>query len=61
MASTFWINSITGEALQGFQLAELQQKAHMLYAVNGHIFEDEAEALTALGAVPAWSLSPLAA
>ena len=56
MTSTFWVDSTTGEALQRCQLAELQHKAHMLYAANGHIFEDEADALTALGAVPAWSL-----
>jgi hypothetical protein len=30
----------------------LRRRAHDLYLNNGHIFEDEADALAALGAVP---------
>ena len=52
MDDTYWENTITGKPLRAFELAALQCKAHLLYAANVHIFEDEADALTALGAVP---------
>jgi hypothetical protein len=52
MARTLWLNTITGNRFEACELADLRSKAHDLYAVNGHIFEDEADALTALGAVP---------
>ena len=58
MAGTFWVNSFTGNTLEVCELADLRSKAKAVYAANGHIFEDEADALTALGAVPAWSLVP---
>ena len=34
------------------ELARLRAKAHVLYEANVHIFEDELDALAALGAVP---------
>jgi hypothetical protein len=49
--STFWINDFTGARLDADDLRRLRLKAHDLYARNAHIFEDEFEALTALGAV----------
>jgi hypothetical protein len=49
---TFWVNTITGERLDRTTLDGLRARAHDLYEVNTHIFEDELEALTALGAVP---------
>ncbi len=52
MDHNYWVNTITGERLRASELADLQAKAHLLYAANVHIFEDEADALTALGAVP---------
>lgn len=61
LTMTQWVNTITGEQLDRGALAELQAKAHRTYEVNGHIFEDEAEALTALGVVPLSVLAALAA
>jgi hypothetical protein len=52
MDHNYWVNTITGEPLKASELADLRAKAHLLYAANVHIFEDEADALTALGAVP---------
>ena len=49
---TYWMNEITGVLLDEAGLRELHERARRLYAVNGHIFEDEREALSALGAVP---------
>jgi threonine aldolase len=56
MAATFWVNAFTGNTLEVCELADLRSKARVVYAANGHIFEDEADALTALGAVPFFSL-----
>jgi hypothetical protein len=47
----------TGHRLEPYELADLRIKAHAVYAANGHIFEDEADALVALGAVPLSSLA----
>jgi hypothetical protein len=49
---TLWINTITGERLDRDALDDLRGKAHRAYEANPHIFEDEYEALRALGAVP---------
>jgi hypothetical protein len=49
MALTMWTDSTTGERLDGHQLSELRQRAHRLYEANTHIFEDELDALSALG------------
>jgi hypothetical protein len=49
---TLWVNTITGERLDRDALDDLRHKAHRAYEANSHIFEDEYEALTALGAVP---------
>jgi hypothetical protein len=49
---TLWMNTITGERLDRDALEDLRIKAHWAYEKNSHIFEDEYEALTALGAVP---------
>jgi hypothetical protein len=52
MALTRWTNSRTGERLDGRELSELRDRAHRLYEANTHIFEDEFEALGALGVMP---------
>src|SRR5262245_35509756 len=51
MALTLWINSTSGERLDDRQMRDLRHRARALYAVNTHIFEDELDALTALGVV----------
>jgi hypothetical protein len=61
MTMTLWVNEITGERLDRDTLAALRAKAHRAYEANTHIFEDEFDALTALGVVPLSALqSPLA-
>ena len=60
-AMTQWINTITGEQLDRGSLDALRAKAHRAYGANLHIFEDEAEALTALGVVPIRTLAAIAA
>ena len=52
MALSMWTNAITGQTLDTDELRLLQARAHRLYEVNPHIFEDEREALVALGAEP---------
>lgn len=49
---TMWVNTISGELLSRDELDALKVRAHRAYEINSHIFEDEYEALTALGAVP---------
>jgi hypothetical protein len=49
MALTMWTDSSTGKRLDGRELSELRQRAHRLYEANTHIFEDELDALSALG------------
>jgi hypothetical protein len=49
MALTMWTDAKTGERLDGRQLSELRERAHRLYEANTHIFEDEVDALAALG------------
>jgi hypothetical protein len=56
MARTLWVNTYTGDWMEQNELADLRTKAHAVYAANGHLFEDEADALVALGAVPLASL-----
>jgi hypothetical protein len=52
MALTMWINDYTGERLSVAELQQHRRRAHRTYRANSHIFEDEAEALAALGIVP---------
>ena len=47
-----WMNDLTGEQLDHDRLSQLRDRAHRLYEANAHIFEDENEALLALGVVP---------
>jgi hypothetical protein len=49
--TTFWINDFTGARLDADDLRRMRRQAHDVYVRNAHIFEDEFEALTALGAV----------
>jgi len=49
MALTMWTDARSGERLDGRQLSELRERAHRLYEANTHIFEDEVDALAALG------------
>jgi hypothetical protein len=51
MATTLWANSRTGRRLDDVELKALRLHARRVYAANTHIFEDEADALTALGVV----------
>ena len=52
MALSMWTNIITGRRLDDDELRQLRVRAHRLYEANTHIFEDEQEALVALGAEP---------
>ena len=52
MALSLWTDDITGRRLEGAELSDLRKRAHRLYEANTHIFEDEWDALLALGAVP---------
>jgi hypothetical protein len=47
-----WCNTLTGERLDRVELQRYQERAHLLYEANRHIFEDELDALAALGVVP---------
>jgi hypothetical protein len=51
MKLTLWTNVIDGQRLSEDELAEMRQRAHWAYEANRHIFEDEAEALAALGVI----------
>jgi hypothetical protein len=53
---TFWINTITGERIDRVTLDVMRAKAHRLYEANTAIFEDELDALGALGIVSARAL-----
>jgi hypothetical protein len=50
--ASLWVDEITGASINADQLCQLRRKAHLVYLRNSHIFEDEADALAALGAVP---------
>lgn len=60
-ALTHWVDTTTGEQLDRAALAAAQARAHRTYEANAHIFEDEAEALTAMGVVTLSTLAALAA
>lgn len=49
---TLWVDDATGRRLDEEELRAYRQRAHVVYLANAHIFEDEADALTALGVVP---------
>ena len=51
---TLWTNTITGERLDRDALDELRGRAHRLFECNTAIFEDELDALHALGVVSAY-------
>lgn len=48
---TLWTNMITGERLDRVALDDLRDRAHRLFESNTAIFEDELDALHALGVV----------
>jgi hypothetical protein len=52
LARTRWTKVFRGDRLSHTAHEELRRKAHILYEANTHIFEDEREALVALGALP---------
>jgi len=54
-----WTNALTGQRLDATELQQLRTRAHHLYEVNPHIFEDEREALVALGAEPPAFVPPI--
>jgi hypothetical protein len=58
MALTLWVNVMTGTRLNPVELEALRLHARRVYDANTHIFEDEADALTALGVVPLAELDP---
>ena len=51
MALTMWTKP-TGGRLDRDELVQFRARAHRLYEANMHIFEDELDALSALGVVP---------
>ena len=61
MATTLWINTTTGRRLDQGELARLRRHARHVYEVNCHIFEDEVDALAAMGVVPLAGLTPILA
>jgi hypothetical protein len=58
MPATLWMNVISGEQLDRSSLDAFRHKARRAYEANTHIFEDEHEALAALGVVPIAELEP---
>jgi hypothetical protein len=60
-ALTQWVDTTTGEQLDRVALAAARARAHRTYEANAHIFEDEAEALTAIGVVTLTALAAFAA
>jgi hypothetical protein len=52
MALTLWIDDYTGRRLDETELRRVHRQASRAYRANAHIFEDEADALAALGVVP---------
>ena len=61
MATTQWVNMVTGERLDRAALADLRRRAHRAYEANTHLFEDEREALVALGVATLHELDGLQA
>jgi hypothetical protein len=61
VVTTLWVNANTGERLDRAALETLRQKAHRAYEANTHIFEDEMDALSAFGVMPADEFQRLAA
>ena len=61
MAMTLWTNTTTGRLLDQVELARFRRRARRVYEVNTHIFEDEVDALAALGVVPLVQFEPFAA
>ena len=53
MGVTQWIDVMTSRRLDHAELDVLHRRARRLYEANTHIFEDEAEALEAMGVRPA--------
>jgi hypothetical protein len=51
MALTMWTNVISEKRLDTDELAGFRARAHRLYEANVNLFEDEREALSALGVV----------
>jgi hypothetical protein len=52
MYPTMFCNTLTGERLDRDQLQSYKERARRLYEANRHIFEDELDALVALGVMP---------
>jgi hypothetical protein len=52
MALTHWMNVVDGHRLDERELRDLRATAHRTFESNQHIFEDEAEVLSALGVMP---------
>ena len=61
MAMTMWTNTTTNRRLDQVELARLRRHARRVYEVNSHIFEDEVDALAALGVVPLVELDAIVA
>ncbi len=58
MELTMWLDARSGRRLGRSELSALRHRARTLYAANTHIFEDQEEALAALGAVRMLDLVP---
>jgi hypothetical protein len=52
MALTMWMNVLEGHRLDQAELEQLRSRARRAYEANTHIFEDEVEALAAMGVLP---------
>ncbi len=52
MERTLWFDELHDHLLDKQELHALELRAAKVYAANPHIFEDEREALRALGVVP---------
>lgn len=60
MELTQWTNVMTGQRLSRSALTTLRQRARRVYEANTHIFEDEVDALCALGVVSMRELAAVA-
>lgn len=61
MALTYWTDTTTGERLNRVKLDCVRRQARRVYEANSHIFEDELDALAALGIVPLAYVDAIAA
>ena len=49
---SLWVDVVSGRRLGRCELRASQERAHRAYEANLHVFEDESDALRALGVMP---------